>query len=160
MICTQQGMKIGNDPFEEQLARRKRVALAKLQEQMDKLRQQMLDNGDYVVPDPWRLESEEYRENKKSKSILTSDLLDLPQKSYLKEWKPNDTIPLAITKRWELLTYHLNSIVKQTEAMNITQIVTGTTRGSIGQMIKTLSLDLMFWLDISHPFEVLWIGRF
>ena len=55
-----------NDAFEEQLARRKKVVLAKLQEQMDKLRQQMLDNGDYVVPDPWRLESEEYRENRKS----------------------------------------------------------------------------------------------
>ena len=38
-----------NDAFEEQLARRKKVALANLQEQMDKLRQQMLDNGDYVV---------------------------------------------------------------------------------------------------------------
>ena len=41
-----------NNTFEEQLARRKKVALANLQEQMDKLRQQMLDNGDYVVPDP------------------------------------------------------------------------------------------------------------
>ena len=98
--------------FEEQLARRKKVALANLQEQMDKLRQQMLDNGDYVVPDPWRLESEEYRENRKSKSRLTSDLLDMPPESYLKEWKPNDTIPLAITNRQELLTYYLNSIAK------------------------------------------------
>ena len=52
-----------NNAFEEQLARRKKVALAKLQEQM-------LDNGDYLVPDPWRLESEEYRENRKSKSSL------------------------------------------------------------------------------------------
>ena len=52
---------------------------------MDKLRQQMLDNGDCVVPDSWRLESEEYRENRKSKSRLTSDLLDMPQESYLKE---------------------------------------------------------------------------
>ena len=69
--------------FEEQLARRKKVALANLQEQMDKLRQQMLDNGDYVIPDPWRLESEEYREIRKSKSRLTSDILDLPQESYL-----------------------------------------------------------------------------
>ena len=43
-----------NNTFEEQLARRKKVALMNLQEQMDKLRQQMLDNGDYVVPDPWR----------------------------------------------------------------------------------------------------------
>ena len=77
-----------NNTFEEQLARRKKVALANLQEQMDKLRQQMLDNGDYVVLDPWRLESEEYRENRKSKSRLTSDLLDMPQESYLKEWKP------------------------------------------------------------------------
>ena len=102
-----------NKTFEEQLARRKKVALANLQEQMDKLRQQMLDNDDYVVPDPWRLESEEYRENRKSKSRLTSDLLDLPQESYLKEWKPNDTIPLAVTSRWELLTYHLNSIAKE-----------------------------------------------
>ena len=41
----------GNNTFEEQLARRKKVALANLQEQKDKLRQQMLDNGDYVVPD-------------------------------------------------------------------------------------------------------------
>ena len=88
-----------NNTLEEQLARRKKVALANLQEQMDKLRQQMLDNGDYVIPDPWRLESEEYRENRKSKSRLTSDLLDMPQESYLKEWKPNDTIPLAITNR-------------------------------------------------------------
>ena len=38
--------------------------------------------------------------------------MDLSQESYLKEWKPNDTIPLAITNRWELLTYHLNSIAK------------------------------------------------
>ena len=52
-----------NNTFEEQLARRKKVALAKLQEQMDNLRQQMIDNGDYAVPDPWRLESEEYRES-------------------------------------------------------------------------------------------------
>ena len=101
-----------NDTFEEQLTRRKKVALSKLQEQMDNLRQQMLDNGDYVVPDPWRLESEEYRENRKSKSKFTSDLLDMPQESYLKEWKPNDTMPLAVTNRWELLTYHLNSIAK------------------------------------------------
>ena len=101
-----------NKTFEDQLARRKKVALTNLQEQMDKLRQQMLDNGDYVVPDPCRLESEEYREIRKSKSRLTSDLLDLPQESYLKEWKPNDTIPLAVTNRWELLTYHLNSIAK------------------------------------------------
>ena len=72
----------------------------------------MLDNGNYVVPDPSRLESEEYREFRKSKSRLTSDLLDMPQESYLKEWKPNDTIPLAVTNRWELLTYHLNSIAK------------------------------------------------
>ena len=36
----------------EQLARRKKVALVNLQEQMDKLRQQMLENGDYVVPRP------------------------------------------------------------------------------------------------------------
>ena len=64
---------------------------------MDKLRQQMLDNGDHMVPDPWRLESEEYREIRKSKSRLTSDLLDIPQESYLKEWKPNDTILLAVT---------------------------------------------------------------
>ena len=41
-----------NNTFEEQLARRKKVALANLQEQMDKLRQQMLDNGDYMVPGP------------------------------------------------------------------------------------------------------------
>ena len=68
-----------NNTFEEQLARRKKVALANLQEKMDNIRQQMLDNGDYVVPDPWRLESEEYRENRKSKSRLTSDLLDMPQ---------------------------------------------------------------------------------
>ena len=101
-----------NNTFEEQLARSKKLALANLQEQMDKLRQQVLDNGDYVAPDPWRLESEEYRENRKSKSRLTSDLLDMPQGSYLKEWKPNDTIPLAVTNRWELLTYHLNSIAK------------------------------------------------
>ena len=101
-----------NNTFEVQLARRKKVALANLQEQMDKFRQQMLDNGDYVVPDPWRLESEEYRENRKSKSRLTSDLLNMPQESYLKEWKPNDTIPLAVTNRWELCTYHLNSIAK------------------------------------------------
>ena len=90
-----------NNTFEEQLARRKKVALANLQKQMDKLRQQMLDNGDYVVPDPWMLESEEYTENRKSKPRLTSDLLDIPQESYLKEWKPNDTTPLAVTKRWE-----------------------------------------------------------
>ena len=101
-----------NDAFEEQLTRRKKVAFANLQEQMDQLKQQMLANGDYVVPDPWRLESEEYREIGKSKSRLTSDLLDLPQESYLKEWKPNDTILLAVTNRWELLTYHLNSIAK------------------------------------------------
>ena len=50
-----------NNTFEEQLARRKKVALANLQEQMDNLRQHMLDNGEYVVPDPWRLENEEYR---------------------------------------------------------------------------------------------------
>ena len=55
-----------NNTFEEQLARRKKVALANLQEQMDKLRQQMLDNGDDVVPHPWRLESEEYREIRKN----------------------------------------------------------------------------------------------
>ena len=67
-----------NDAFEEQLARRKKVAFTNLQEQMDKLRQQMLDNGDYVVPDPWRLENDEYREIGKSKSRLTSDLLNLP----------------------------------------------------------------------------------
>ena len=79
---------------------------------MDKVRQHMLDNGDYVVPDPWRLESEEYRENRKGRSRLTSDLLDMPQESYLKEWKANNTIPLAITNRWELLTYHLNSIAR------------------------------------------------
>ena len=79
---------------------------------MDKVRQQMLDNGDYVVPDPWRLESEEYRENRKGRSRLTSDLLDMPQESYLKEWKANDTIPLTVTNRWELLTYHLNSIAR------------------------------------------------
>ena len=101
-----------NNTFDEQLARRKKVAFANLQEQVDKLRQQMLDNGKYVVPDPWRLESEEYREIKKSKSRITSDLLDMPQESYLKEWKANDTIPLAVTNRWELLTYHLNSIAK------------------------------------------------
>ena len=74
-----------NNIFEEQLAKKKKVALANLQEQMDTLRQQILDNGDYVVPDPWRLESDEYRENRKSKSRLTSDLLDMPQESYLKE---------------------------------------------------------------------------
>ena len=101
-----------NDAFEEQLAKRKKVAFANLQEQMDKLWQQMLANGDYVVPDPCRLENGEYREIKKSKSRLASDLFDLPQESYLKEWKPNDTIPLAVTNRWELLTYHLNSIAK------------------------------------------------
>ena len=50
--------------------------------------------------------------NRKIKSRLTSDLLDMPQESYLKEWKSNDTIPLAVTNRWELLTYHLNSIAK------------------------------------------------
>ena len=48
----------------------------------------------------------------KESSTLTSDFLDLPQASYLKEWKPDGTVPLAATNRWELLTYHLNSIAK------------------------------------------------
>ena len=74
-----------NNTFEEQLARRKKVVLTNLQEQMDKLKQQMLDNGDYVVPDPWRLESEGYREIRKSKSKLTSDLLDMPQSHISKD---------------------------------------------------------------------------
>ena len=101
-----------NNTFEEQLARRKKVALANLQEQMDEVRKTMLENGKYVAPDPWRLEDDVYRELKREKSRLISDFLDLPQVSYLKEWKSNDTIPLAVTNRWELLTYHLNSIAK------------------------------------------------
>ena len=101
-----------NDRLEEYLKKRRKVALANLQEQMDEIKRSMMEKGEYTVPDPWRLEDEFYYEHLKEKSKLTTDFLDLPQASYLKEWKTDGTVPLAITNRWELLTYHLNSIAK------------------------------------------------
>ena len=101
-----------NNILEEQLEKRRKIALVNLQEQMNEIKETMITNGDYTVPDPWRLEDEVYYENKKEKAKLTCDILDLPQASYLKEWKQDDSIPLAVTNRWELLTYHLNSIAK------------------------------------------------
>ena len=77
-----------------------------------KFKKEMTEKGEYTVPDPWRLQDEFYHEHLKESSTLTSDFLDLPQALYLKEWKPDGTIPLAVTKRWELLIYHLNSIAK------------------------------------------------
>ena len=88
-----------NNILEEQLEKRRKIALVNLQEQMNEIKETMITNGDYTVPDPWRLENEVYYENKKEKAKLTSDILDLPQASYLKEWKPDDSIPLAVTNR-------------------------------------------------------------
>ena len=70
-----------------------------------------------------------YHEHLKEKSKLTSDFLDLPQASYLKEWKTDGTVPLAITNRWELLTYHLNSIAKANRDYEIILKVIGTAKG-------------------------------
>ena len=101
-----------NDRLEEYLKNRRKVVLANLQEQIYEIKGSMMEKGEYTVPDPWRLEDEFYHEHLKENSKLTSDFLDLPQASNLKEWKPDGTVPLAITNRWELLTYHLNSIAK------------------------------------------------
>ena len=56
----------------------------------------MVENGEYTVPDQWRLEDNFYHKHLKEKSKLTSDFLYLPQASYLKEWKTDGSIPLAM----------------------------------------------------------------
>ena len=122
----------------------------------------MLDNGDYVVHrhlGGWRVKNT--GKLGKVKSRLTNDLLDLPQESYLKEWKPNDTIPLAVTNRWELLTYHLNSIAKANRRYEHHSNSYWNNKSQKMRNDKRLyHWTQCFGYDIGHPFEVLWIGRF
>ena len=95
----------------------------------------------------------------KSKSRLTSDLLDLPQESYLKEWKPNDTIPLAVTNRWELLTYHLNSIAKANRSYEHHSNSYWNNKRQKMRNDKDFVIGLnVIGHVIGHPFEVLWIS--
>ena len=51
-----------NDAFEEQLAKQKKGFLQNYRSEWINSGNQMLANGDYVVPDPWRLDNDEYRE--------------------------------------------------------------------------------------------------
>ena len=140
---------------------RRKVALANLQEQMDEIKGSMIEKGEYTVPDSWRLEDEFYHEHLKENSKLTSDFLDLPQASYLKEWKPDGTVPLAVTNRWEFLTYHLNIIAKANrnygnnpESYWISK--RQKMRNDKGFIVSLNTLGL----DYENSYEMLWTGGY
>ena len=88
-----------------------------LQEQMDEIRKSMEESGAIHVPDPWRLE-DVYDQHALLNPTHTSEFLDLPMPSYLKVWQSDGTMPIGLMNRWELLTYHLNTIARSNRSFS------------------------------------------
>ena len=77
----------------------------------------MEESGAIHVPDPWRLE-DVFHQWALLNPTQTSEFLNLSMPSYLKVWQSDGTMPIGLMNRWELLTYHLNTIARSNRSFS------------------------------------------